>query len=77
MCIRDSPAIVGFFAHHGVSVIEAVCQPYDTHLTTASMVNLQLVLMVPTNAQPPALREAFMDFCDDYNADGIFDPIKS
>ncbi|MEN8720985.1 MAG: ACT domain-containing protein [Oceanococcaceae bacterium] len=71
------PALVGFFAHQGVSVIEAVCQPYEAHLSTAPMVNMQVVLMVPTTAQPPALREAFMDFCDDYHADGIFDPIKS
>lgn len=71
------PAIVSFFAHQGVSVVEAVCQPYDAHMTGSPLVNMQLVLMVPNNAQPPALREAFMDFCDDFNADGIFDPIKS
>lgn len=71
------PAVISFFEHHGVTVIEAVTQPYDAHLSQSAMLNMQLVLMVPNNAQPPALREAFMDFCDDYNADGIFDPIKS
>lgn len=71
------PAVISFFEHHGITIIEAVAQPYDAHLSQSAMMNMQLVLMVPNNAQPPALREAFMDFCDDYNADGIFDPIKS
>ena len=71
------PALVGFFEHHDVSVAEAVCQPYNAHLTEAPMVNIQLVVLVGATAQPPALRESFMDFCDDYHADGIFDPIKN
>ena len=71
------PALVQFFAHHGVSVAEVVSQPYQAHMTQAPMVNMQLVVLVGASAQPPALRESFMDFCDDYHADGIFDPIKN
>lgn len=71
------PALVAFFEHHQAVIAEAVCQPYAAHMTSAPMVNIQLVVLVGAKAQPPALRESFMDFCDDYHADGIFDPIKN
>ncbi len=34
-------------------------------------------LHVPVNQHPQALRESFMDLCDDLNADGMLDPIKT
>lgn len=71
------PALVDFFAQQGCVVAEMVCQDYAAGQTSARMVNLQLVVLVPITAQPPALRESFMDVCDELNADGIFDPIKS
>jgi glycine cleavage system transcriptional repressor len=36
-----------------------------------------MVCHVPVSQHPQALREAFMDLCDDLNADGMMDPIKT
>ncbi len=69
--------LADFFASHDSVIAELVCQDYSAGQTSAAMVNIQLVTYVPVTAQPPALREAFMDLCDDLNADGILDPIKS
>lgn len=69
--------ILDFFGSHDSVVAELVCQDYNAGQTGASMVNIQLVIFIPITAQPPAYREAFMDLCDDLNADGILDPIKS
>lgn len=66
-----------FFTGQDIVIAELVCQDYSAGQTGANMVNIQLVALVPLTAQPPALREAFMDLCDDLNADGILDPIKS
>lgn len=71
------PAVIEFFAQQECVIAELVCQDYSAGQTGARMVNVQLVVLVPITAQPPALRESFMDVCDDLNADGIFDPIKS
>lgn len=69
--------ICGFFASQGCVVAELVCQDYCAGQTGAAMINVQAVALVPLDGQPPSLREAFMDLCDDLNADGILDPIKS
>ncbi len=69
--------ILDFFAGQDTPVAELVCQDYRSGHTGAQMVNIQMVVFVPITAQPPALRESFMDLCDDLNADGILDPIKS
>ncbi len=68
--------VIDFFASQDVVVTELVHQDYETSQTSAPMTNIQLVVLVPITQHPPALREAFMDFCDDINADGILDPIK-
>jgi glycine cleavage system transcriptional repressor len=52
-------------------------QKYQSTHTGAGMVSVQMVLHVPVNQHPQALRESFMDLCDDLNADGMLDPIKS
>lgn len=71
------PSLIDFFNQQDCVVAELVCQDYMAGQTSARMVNVQMVVLVPITAQPPALRESFMDACDELNADGMLDPIKS
>lgn len=69
--------LLEFFHSQDVEVAEMSTQKYASSHTGASMYNVQMVLHVPVNQHPQALRESFMDLCDDLNADGMLDPIKS
>tara|TARA_R110000787_G_scaffold25373_5_gene71341 strand:- start:2904 stop:3473 length:570 start_codon:yes stop_codon:yes gene_type:complete len=66
-----------FFGGQDVEVAEISTQKYASTYTGAEMCSVQMVLHVPVNQHPQALRESFMDLCDDLNADGVLDPIKS
>jgi glycine cleavage system transcriptional repressor len=69
--------LLEFFHGQDVEVSEINTQKYSSTYTGAGMCSVQMVVHVPVNQHPQALREAFMDLCDDLNADGILDPIKS
>jgi glycine cleavage system transcriptional repressor len=69
--------LLGFFEEQEVQVREIVTQTYASGYTGAEMCNVHLVVHVPVDQHPQALRDAFMDLCDELNADGMFDPIKS
>lgn len=69
--------LLHFFSQQGVVVTDLGAQRYESAYTGAYMANLQLSVNVPVSHHPPALREAFMDLCDELHADGIMDPIKN
>ncbi len=69
--------LLEFFHGQDVQVAEMSTQKYQSSHTGAGMCGVQFVLHVPVNQHPQALRESFMDLCDDLNADGMLDPIKS
>jgi glycine cleavage system transcriptional repressor len=69
--------LLAFFDAQEVRVREILTQEYTSGYTGAEMCNLHLVVHVPLDQHPQALRDAFMDLCDELNADGMFDPIKS
>lgn len=69
--------LLEFFHSQDVEVPEMTTQRYVSSYTGAGMCSVQMVLHVPVNQHPQALRESFMDLCDDLNADGMLDPIKS
>ncbi|HUS25484.1 MAG TPA: ACT domain-containing protein [Candidatus Binatia bacterium] len=69
--------LLEFFQGQDVEVAEIVTQKYQSSYTGAGMCSVQMVLHVPVNQHPQALRDAFMDLCDDLNADGVLDPIKT
>jgi glycine cleavage system transcriptional repressor len=69
--------LLEFFNGQDVQVAEMSTQKYLSTHTGAGMCSVQLVLHVPVNQHPQALRESFMDLCDDLNADGMLDPIKT
>lgn len=69
--------VLEFFISQGVHINEIVMQNYQSSQTGAGMANLQMMAHIPINQHPQALRESFMDLCDDLNADGLLDPIKT
>jgi glycine cleavage system transcriptional repressor len=69
--------LLEFFNDQGVQVAEISSQKYASTYTGAGMYSVQMVLHVPVSQHPQALRESFMDLCDDLNADGMLDPIKT
>ncbi|MDN5873437.1 MAG: amino acid-binding protein [Sinobacteraceae bacterium] len=69
--------LLEFFHGQDVLVAEMTTQKYASSYTGAAMSSTQMVLHVPVNQHPQALRESFMDLCDDLNADGMLDPLKS
>ncbi len=69
--------LLAFFDGQEVRVREVMTQEYASGYTGAEMCNVHLVVHVPVDQHPQALRDAFMDLCDELNADGMFDPIKS
>lgn len=69
--------LLAFFDAQEVRVREIVTQEYASGYTGAEMCNVHLIVHVPVDQHPQALRDTFMDLCDELNADGLFDPIKS
>ena len=69
--------LLEFFSAQGVQSPEISSQKYASTHTGASMCSVQMVCHVPVSQHPQALRESFMDLCDDLNADGMMDPIKT
>lgn len=69
--------LLDFFRGQDVVVSEVVTQNYASSHTGAAMCNLHLVVNVPIDQHPQAMRDSFMDLCDELNADGVLDPIKS
>jgi glycine cleavage system transcriptional repressor len=69
--------LLEFFGGQEVAVAEVMTQKYASSHTGASMCSVQMVVHVPVNQHPQALRESFMDLCDDLNADGLLDPLKT
>lgn len=71
------PQVLDFFHAQNVRINELATQEYLSTHTGAAMCNMSLVVHMPVSQHPQALRESFMDLCDELNADGILDPIKT
>lgn len=71
------PQVLAFFHHHEAIVHDLAAQEYESAHTGATLCNLTMAAYIPVSHRPQAIREAYMDLCDELNADGIFDPIKT
>ena len=69
--------VLDFFKSQEVHLSEIVMQNYHSNHTGAAMCTLQLMAHIPVSQHPQAMRESFMDLCDELNADGLLDPIKT
>ncbi|HEY5808224.1 MAG TPA: ACT domain-containing protein [Povalibacter sp.] len=77
----DQPGIVfnlaGFFSSRGIDIAELTTRSYAAAHTGAPMFAVQLIAHIPSKIHISALREEFMDFCDQFNLDAILEPLKS
>lgn len=77
----DQPGIVhnlaGFFSARGIDIAELNTRAYAAAHTGAPMFSVQMVVHVPGKIHIAALREEFMDLCDQLNLDAILEPVKS
>ena len=77
----DQPGIVynlaSFFASRDIDIAELNTRSYAAAHTGAPMFSVQMSINIPGTIQIAALREEFMDFCDQLNLDAIMEPVKN
>jgi glycine cleavage system transcriptional repressor len=70
-------ALAGFFAVRGIDIGDISTRAYNAAHTGAPMFSLYMAVFLPTQVHIAALREEFMDLCDQLNLDAILEPIKA
>ena len=70
-------AVSGFFAARGIDIGELSTRSYAVAHTGAQMFSVYMIINVPARIHVGALREEFMDFCDQMNLDAILEPVKN
>ena len=70
-------ALSGFFAARGIDISEMNTRSYPAPHTGAPMFGVYMVVNVPSTIHLGAMREEFMDLCDNLNLDAILEPVKS
>lgn len=77
----DQPGVVqgvtGFFTSRSIWVEDLATRTYRVPHTGTPMFNLNLIIGVPSRIHIGALREEFLDFCDEHNWDAVLEPLKS
>jgi len=77
----DQPGVLhslsGFFASRGIDIGDISTRIYNAAHTGAPMFSVYMVVLVPTRVHIAALREEFMDLCDNLNLDAILEPLKA
>jgi glycine cleavage system transcriptional repressor len=76
----DQPGIVhrisGFLSGRNVEISEVTTRSYPAAHTGTQMFSVQMMINVPASLHISALREEFMEFCDQLNIDAIIEPVK-
>lgn len=70
-------AVSGFFSSRGIDIGELSTRSYAAAHTGAPMFSVYMIVNVPSRIHVGALREEFMDFCDQMNLDAILEPVKN
>ena len=76
----DQPGIVHnlarFFSSRNINIQEMATTSYSAAHTGTPMVSVNITVDIPADMQISALREEFMDFCDQLNLDAVMEPVK-
>ena len=76
----DHPGIVyqiaNFFSAREINIHELNSNRYAAAHTGTPMFSMNMIVDIPGNIRISALREDFLDFCDDLNMDAIIEPLK-
>jgi glycine cleavage system transcriptional repressor len=77
----DQPGIVHslarFFSQRQINIQEMLTSSYAAAHSGTPMFSVHLTVAVPADIQIAALREEFMDFCDQLNLDAVIEPVKT
>jgi glycine cleavage system transcriptional repressor len=68
--------LAGFFSSRAIDIAELTTRAYAAAHTGAPMFSVQMIVHVPAKVNIAALREEFMDVCDQLNLDAILEPVK-
>ncbi len=76
----DHPGIVyslaNFFSEKNINIEEMTTSSYAAAHTGTPMFSVRMSIGIPANIHIAALRDEFMDFCDNMNIDAVLEPIK-
>ncbi len=76
----DHPGIVyqiaNFFSQRDINIRELNTNRYAAAHTGTPMFTLTMTIDVPSKVRIAALREDFLDFCDELNLDALMEPAK-
>lgn len=76
----DNPGIVhnlaSFFSRRSINIQDLSTSSYSAAHTGTQMFSVHMALDVPSETQIAALREDFLDFCDQQNLDAVIEPMK-
>jgi glycine cleavage system transcriptional repressor len=76
----DQPGIVHnlatFFSQRQINIQEMMTACYPAAHSGTPMFSVHMSVDIPANTQISALREEFMEFCDQLNLDAVIEPVK-
>ncbi|MFA7095393.1 MAG: glycine cleavage system protein R [Gammaproteobacteria bacterium] len=76
----DQPGIVynlaNFFSSREINIQDLVTTSYSAAHTGTPMFSVHMIVNIPSDMHIAALREEFMDFCDELNLDAVIEPVK-
>jgi len=76
----DHPGIVrslaAFFSRNGINIEELQTDTYPAPHTGTPMFSVIMTVGIHADVRIPALRENFLDYCDDLNLDATFEPAR-
>jgi glycine cleavage system transcriptional repressor len=77
----DQPGIVhelaAFFSEREINIQDMATMAYNAAHTATPMFSVRMIIEVPAKQHIAALREEFLDVCDELNLDGVLEPVKA
>ena len=77
----DHPGIVyslaTFFSEKNINIEDMSTSTYAAAHTGTPMFTVHMTVDIPASLQISALRDEFMDFCDQLNLDAVMEPVKT
>lgn len=75
----DHPGIVNrlsqFFATRSINIQHLETSSYSAAHTATPMFSVQMTIQIPAHQHLAELRDAFYALCDEYNLDGVLEPV--
>lgn len=76
----DQPGIINnmsaFLSARQIEISDVTTRSYVAATTGTPMFSVQMLISIPATVHISALREEFMEFCDQLNIDAIIEPVK-